>query len=307
MQSLNLFKALSDETRIRLLNILIHHELSVNELVSLLNMGQSRISRHLKILTDSQILECRRDGVWAFYSSIKNGPTQTFIDSVKYLFRNEETLRNDLVLAKKTAEERKQKGVRFFNDIAAEWDLLKQDILGQFDINKAILANIDNSDTAVDLGCGTGQLLSHLQEKAKKVIGVDSSSMMLEEAKKKFQASGTEADLRLGELEHLPLSNSEADLAVISMVLHHLDNPSSVISEVNRILAVGGKFIIADFDKHTNEAMRDMYGDRWLGFTTREIEQFLDSHGFRVEQTETHELKQSLKLNIYISVKTSDI
>ena len=63
------FKALSDETRLRLTYVLERYELSVNELVSILEMGQSRVSRHLKILTEAGLLSSRRDGLWVFYSS----------------------------------------------------------------------------------------------------------------------------------------------------------------------------------------------------------------------------------------------
>ena len=58
------FKALSDETRLRLVHILLHYELSVNELVSILDMGQSRVSRHLKILTEAGLLTSRRWTSW---------------------------------------------------------------------------------------------------------------------------------------------------------------------------------------------------------------------------------------------------
>ena len=69
------FKALSDETRLRLVHILLHYELSVNELVSILDMGQSRVSRHLKILTEAGLLTSRRDGLWVFLrnASLRRG------------------------------------------------------------------------------------------------------------------------------------------------------------------------------------------------------------------------------------------
>ncbi|MCQ2445222.1 MAG: metalloregulator ArsR/SmtB family transcription factor, partial [Mailhella sp.] len=61
METLRYLKALADETRLRLAVVLYHYELSVNELVALLGMGQSRISRHLKILTEAGLLRPRRD------------------------------------------------------------------------------------------------------------------------------------------------------------------------------------------------------------------------------------------------------
>ena len=89
------FKALADETRVRLINVLLHHELSVNEIVALMDMGQSRISRHLKVMTDSGILNCRRDGAWAFYSAVTEGDAGRFIEGVSRLFKSEAMLLNE--------------------------------------------------------------------------------------------------------------------------------------------------------------------------------------------------------------------
>ena len=62
------FKALSDETRIRLLKLLRQRELCVCELMQTLNMTQSRVSRNLGILKDAGLVKDRRDGLWVYYS-----------------------------------------------------------------------------------------------------------------------------------------------------------------------------------------------------------------------------------------------
>src|SRR6056297_3990432 len=96
MDSLKYFKALSDETRIRLVNIMLHHELKVGELVSVMEMGQSRISRHLKILADAGLVENVREGVWGFYHIARSGPGKRFIDAVRYLFEDDPAYENDV-------------------------------------------------------------------------------------------------------------------------------------------------------------------------------------------------------------------
>ncbi len=302
MKNINYFKSLSDETRLRLLNILVHFELSVNEIVAIMDMGQSRISRHLKIMSDAGIIECRRDGIWAFYSAISNGDGKLFIDGIKFLFKEEDELKTDLFTAKQIIADRSLISRKFFNDIAPEWNKLKHQIIGDFDLNSSILSYIDDCEMAVDLGCGTGEFLTKLKSRSKYTIGVDNSPNMLEEARKLFKNSNDYVNLRLGELEHLPLSDSEADLAVISMVLHHISNPYEVISEVARILKKGGSFIIADFDKHKNEEMRKTYGDRWLGFSLEEIEGFLGKN-FTLETYKKENVDQSLRLVIYKAIK----
>lgn len=303
MKSLTYFKSLADITRIRLLNILLHHELSVNEIVGLMGMGQSRISRHLKILTESGLLACRRDGVWAFYSTVSEGAAREFIEAVGYLFDDDPVFSSDLAQAARILEERKQTTTRFFNTIAPEWDLLKLTILGDFDLNAAICKTMGRCGIVADLGCGTGDLLLRLKESAGRAIGVDSSARMLDEARKRFSEGAGAVELRLGELEHLPLSDGEADGAVLSMALHHIDDPPSAVGEVARILKPGGRLIIAEFDKHGNEAMRKTYGDRWLGFSRPEVERFLSANGFVLENASSFPLQKSLSLCIYRAVR----
>ncbi len=299
------FKALSDATRIRLINSLLHHELSVNEIVALMKMGQSGISRHLKILMDAELLKCRRDGVWAFYSASDVDPARKFIDSIRYLFQHNPIFIEDLKKASQLIEDRKTRTIQFFDAVAADWDLIKQEVLGDFNLNQAILKHIDPCKTAVDLGCGTGELIADLKQKASKVIGVDSSAKMLEETRKRFLSENDPPDLRLGELEHLPLSDREAEYAVVSMVLHHVSSPDAAIAEIYRTLQPGGTFIIAELDKHDNEVMRKSYGDRWLGFHRHEIENFLKKNNFVLKAFQSYTLGQKLNLNIFKSKKIS--
>lgn len=303
MKSLNYFKALADETRIRLFNILLNNELSVNELVSLMDMGQSRISRHLRILTDSGLLQCRRDGIWAFYSVSKSAGEKEFAEALRSLFMDEPELTEDLNSVELLLNDRKKKSKQFFNRIASEWDDLQQQIMGDFDLNGAILKHIGSCNLAVDLGCGTGKLLNKLKGLAAVTVGVDSSPEMLEQARKLFSKENGNVKLRLGELEHLPIGDREADCAIISMALHHLSDPAKAVAEAARILNTKGKLIIAEFEKHQNEIMREKYGDRWLGFSKEEMESFLTGKGFALKVLESFPMNQSLKLNIYKSEK----
>ena len=306
MFCLTYFKALADETRVRLMHILLHHELSVNEIVALMDMGQSRISRHLKILTDSGMIECRRDGAWAFYSAVNTGAAAGFIHGIRPVFQTEARLAADLEKASDLVKHRGIQSRNFFNSIAGQWNALQRKVLGNFDLNRTILECIndhvndwtENGRVAVDLGCGTGELLLGLSKKAGFAVGIDSSRKMLDQAEKLLNPNASNVELRLGELEHLPVGNSEADLAVISMVMHHLPGPERVVAEVARILKKSGLFVIADFDKHTDESLREKYGDRWLGFSADTIRAILHSSGFEALNIKTFQLQQSIQLNI---------
>lgn len=302
MKSLNYFKALADNTRIRIFNVLLENELSVNELVELLDTGQSGISRHLKILNDSGLLSCRRSGIRAFYSASQDENTRLFGKTAKALFRDEPLLAQDLRGARRIIEERRLETRHFFNTIAHKWDSLRQEIMGDFDLNTAIIENLGTGEVVADLGCGTGELLSALCGQAETIIGVDSSPNMLELSRGRFNGSA-DVDLRLGELEHLPLRDMEADTAIISLALHHLSNPASAVEEAGRILKKDGVLIIAEFDRHENHDFQQNYGDRWPGFSESEISGWLSINGFTLSRTSRYTVRQGLTINVYKSKK----
>ncbi len=315
--ALTYFKALADETRLRLLHVLAHYELSVNELVSILQMGQSRISRHLKILTEANLLQWRRDGLWVFYTVPKEGPAQEFIKSMLLFVDANALMQNDVHLGARCIEERALRTRQFFNAIAEDWDMLNEEILGSFDLAQSVCAAVPSPcHLAVDLGCGTGSVLEKLLHKAQTVVGVDGSPRMLELARRRFATAsqntqspleGEDAriSLRIGELDHLPLRDGEADFACINLVLHHLSNPLFTLKEVQRILRPGGTVFIADFDKHTNEKMRENFGDRWLGFDQDTMQNFLHEAGLSLVNIQRTTLQKSLNLLLIVATKAS--
>ena len=128
---------------------------------------------------------------------------------------------------------------------------------------------------------------------------------MLEQARRRFSDQQS-IELRLGESEHLPLRDGEADVAIMNMVLHHLSQPEEGIREVNRVLKTGDRFIVVDFEKHEQEQMRKSYGDRWLGFESRRIRHWLGSSGFGSVDERGFELGRQLRLIIYTARKITN-
>lgn len=302
MKILSYFKALADETRIRLLNILIPYELNVGEIVAAMQMGQSRISRHLKVLTESSLLTSRRDGLWVFYKAADSEPAASFIAGLRELLSKETVLQSDLKRADIVVRARTSATKAFFDSIAPEWDQLCYEILGDLDISSKIIERLPNCRIALDLGCGPGELISSLLLKAEKVIGVDNSPKMLEQAAKNF-AQHNKVSLRIGEVEHLPLKEKEADCAVMSMVLHHLLHPKKALEETYRALSPEATFVIVDFKKHEAENMRKQHGDRWLGFQEQEIKTWLEESGFVVREKLCLPARQGLEVLMIKSIK----
>lgn len=303
MVTVKYFKALADETRLRLFRLLMNYEFNVNEIVSVMGMGQSRISRHLKILTDNGLLTSRRDGSYVYYNSVSSNELSDLIRFVDKSFAKYKEFPEDRVRSQDLIRERKNRMQRFFNDIAEKWDSLKQDVFGNFNLNHRIIEKVEKCGVAVDLGCGTGELLLLLASKADHLIGVDSSPNMLKQAKKKTASINSRVDLRLGEMEHLPIRDGKADLAVASMVLHHLVMPSAGIREIRRILKPGGRLLITDFEKHDIEMVREKCGDPWLGFEQEEIENWLSNDGFTMTGVDRFEVRHGLKINLFLAEK----
>ncbi len=74
------FKALSDETRLRILNLLLERECCVCEVMQALEISQTRASRNLNILYDAGFLKLRKDGLWSLYSIDQDTTGEYFSD-----------------------------------------------------------------------------------------------------------------------------------------------------------------------------------------------------------------------------------
>lgn len=295
------FKALSDDTRLRLVHVLSRYELSVNELVTLMEMGQSRVSRHLKVLAEAGLVTARRDGLWVFYAAVTESEGHAFLQAVTPFLTANMDMRADMDMAGRMLEDRALKTRQFFNAVADHWDSLNREVLGGFDLPAAVAALVPaDCFTAVDLGCGTGLVLESLRHRVRTLIGVDGSSRMLELARRRF-AEDAEVSLRMGELDHLPLRDDEADFVCLNLVLHHLSHPATTIEETRRVLRPGGLVLITDFDRHAQERMRTDYGDRWLGFDETTLRKLVEQAGFVVENMYRQPLEQQLGLHFLLA------
>lgn len=304
MQIIKQFKALSDLTRLRLLNILNRHELNVNEIVSIVGMIQSGVSRHLKILLESGLLVSRRDGSYIYYAASRSEEARPLIDLACNHAQGNPTFHQDLQGAEQSIVIRKNRSQRFFKTVAPQWDRLKKEVLGDFKLNDVLHRLVDGRQEIADLGCGTGELLSCLvKAHKKKLIGVDSSPEMLEQAKIRL-ASDRAIELRLGELEHLPMKDNEVDCVVMSMVLYHIVEPERSIREAYRVLKPGGVFILADFERHNKEAVKKIIGGAWMGFEMTQIQHWLKTAGFDLGSFDRHRVEKKLSINLYVSLKT---
>ena len=309
MEMIKQFKALSDPTRLRLLNILNETELNVNEIVSIVDMIQSGVSRHLKILLESGLLSSRKQGSFIYYSANQTNENQTLIEYVCSRARSEEICLLDLERARQSIVIRKNRSRRFFSTVAPQWDRLKKEVLGDLDLTRILRNKIHGASAVADLGCGTGEMLASLyrnrpKELDPRLIGVDSSPEMLEQARIRLPTADS-IDLRLGELENLPMRDREVDGVILSMVLFHIFEPQKAIAEVSRVLKPGGLFLLADFERHEHEEIKKIIGGAWLGFPKEKIESWLGDTDFEVLEIQSFQVEHGLCINLFTARKTN--
>lgn len=279
---LQIFKALSDPCRLRLVAILLRGEFTVQELTAIIKTGQSRISHHLKILTDAGLLNVKRQGTWSYY---RIDDTGGFFSSIRpFLVQELDRLperTTDLAALAVVFEQRRRRSLEFFDRHARQWDDLVQTLLPLPDYCGKLLALVPLGKRLLEIGVGTGALLMELVKSGAEVIGVDHSLAMLEEARRRVLQGGISGvELRLGEMAHLPVSDISIDCVVANMVLHHAADPQSVLLEIRRVLTPGGQLLIADLVRHEREAAREQLADQWLGFEAAELAGWLKEAGF---------------------------
>lgn len=308
---LKIFKALADETRLRLLGILAHGDFNVNELIDILEMGQSRISRHLKILAESGLVTSRREGNWVYYHLLPANGNLEFNDAVALAIKAATRLSSykaDLQHIESVMQRRRALSQKYFNKVGSDWERLQREMLNSDAYRDRALALLPaRRHAAADLGAGAGLLLPALLEKFDRIIAIDSSPNMLQIAADFLQqqkpARAGDCELRLGELEHLPIRDACVDAAIALMVLHHVPNPQDALAEAFRILRPGGILVVADLQQHDIVEMRDRYADLWLGFTAADLEKWLRAAGFAIQQHEVMQNGELLTVLLYQALK----
>ena len=278
---IELFKALADPCRLRLVAVLLRGEFTVQELTQILGMGQSRISRHLKILTEAGVLSVKRQGTWSYYRA---GEDNAFFGAIRPAFEREldrlPERRDDLSALTLALEARRKRSLEFFDRHARQWDSLSRTLLPVPRYLDRLLALVPTVAALLEIGVGTGTLLPDLAGRATQVIGVDHSPAMLEEARRRLAADGQGGvELRLGEMTHLPLADGGAGCVVANMVLHHAADPQAVLHEIFRVLQPEGILVLADLARHEREWAREQLADQWLGFEEYELQGWLQAAG----------------------------
>jgi ubiquinone/menaquinone biosynthesis C-methylase UbiE len=275
--------ALADSTRSRLLLVLERHECTVTELCTVLQLPQSTVSRHLKVLADEGLVGSRQEGTSRYYRMSRDRVDP----GAQRLWRivreqisasaaaDQDAHRLDSVLLR-----RRERSQTFFSGAAAEWDRLRGELFGRRSDLVGLIGLVDDRWTVGDLGCGTGQLTEAIAPFVERVVAIDSSEAMLGSAKKRL-AGARNVHLRRGELENLPVADGSLDAALLFLVLHYLPEPALAIAEAARVVRPGGRILVVDMMPHDHAEYRQTMGHVWQGFSEDTVTEW-----FAAEQLE---------------------
>ena len=280
-QAVEMLRAAAEPTRLRILALLVQEELAVLEISRVLGQSQPRVSRHLKLLADAGLVERFPDGAWVFYRPGSDEPTRALVDHALALISpGDATLRHDAERLKVVSAERAAQAADYFSRNAERWDEIRSLYTAESAVEAAILQAAGDGpfERLVDLGAGTGRMLTLLGGRARRSSGLDLSRQMLNIARGNVAQAGLAGcELRHGDIFDTRLADGAADLVVVHQVLHYLGEPAAAVAEAARLVAPGGRLIIVDFAPHSLEFLRAEHRHRRLGFFDDEMERWLAS------------------------------
>ena len=301
-QAAETFQALSDPSRLRIVQLLRRMELSVGELAQVLGQSQPRVSRHVKILIDAGLAERRKEGSWVFLNlgvPARVEPLFALLDRWAEQDGESPWTKADEARLSAVRADRAASAQRYFASHARDWDDLRSLHIAESEVEAAIGRALGDRPIGrlVDVGTGTGRMLELFGAGADSALGVDRSPEMLRLARVKLVEAGLSADLRQADMYALPLPSGSAETVIIHQVLHYAQQPGAAVAEAARLLVPGGRLLIVDFAPHEREELRARDAHQRLGFADETMLRYLDAAGLQgraVEHLQGGELTVTL-------------
>lgn len=274
-------EGLADPTRLRLLRLLEREELGPTELADVLQLPQSTVSRHLKILGDGAWLVNRRQGTANLYRL-----SDAIADGARKLWRLARaetdawaTVEGDERRLEARLRDRREDARRFFAGAAGEWDRVRAEAWGH-EFERAALEALPSPEwTIADLGCGTGAFTQALARSGAHVVGVDGSAAMLRVARR-VTRDLPNVELHEASLEALPIADGACDVALLVLVLSYVAELEPVLREAHRVLAPGGRLVAVDAFPYDDEPFRERLGQARPGIDLDVLTALLADVGF---------------------------
>jgi ArsR family transcriptional regulator len=245
LSAVSALRAAAEPTRLRLLALLARAELTVGEICEVVGQSQPRVSRHLKLLCDADLLDRFREQLWVYYRVPASGQARDTVSQLLALVdEHDDVLRRDRRRLEAVIAER---GRRAADELAGDRVLETSEA-----IDATVLEELASEPIGalLDIGTGSGHILKLLGGKATRAVGIDISSDALRRARTKvFSAGLSHCELQRGDMYDLPFAAPLFDTAVAERVLAEAERPILALAEICRTLKHGGRaIVIEDFD-----------------------------------------------------------
>jgi len=295
-------KAAGESSRFRILVLLSRGDLTVSDLTSILNQSQPRVSRHLKLLLEAGLIGRYQEGSWAFFRLSDNDVAREFaLGLVGRVDPADPLVLRDMERLEAVKRKNRERAAEYFSANAAQWDQLRALHVPDDAVEAALIKVVGKTpfQAMLDLGTGTGRLLEIFAPLYRRGVGLDMSREMLSVARANLDKAGVQhAQVRQGDIYAPPVDRDAYDLVTIHQVLHYLDNPGVAIAEAAKALRPAGRLVIVDFAPHDFEFLREEQAHVRLGFTDRQIADWMKEAGLEQEETVTFEPADSGGLTV---------
>lgn len=175
-------KAAGEPTRLRILALLGQGELTVNELVQVLDQSQPRVSRHLKLLAEAGLMERCQEGTWVFCRLVDRGANGALLRLLLDMVPStDKAMAGDNARLAKVRHARAESADKYFRANAADWNRIRSLYVPEEEVEAHLLKVLEGRDVAdfLDIGTGTGRMLEVFAGRVGHGVGIDANQDML--------------------------------------------------------------------------------------------------------------------------------
>lgn len=279
-------KVLADATRVRLLALLEHEELTVAELSSITRLAQPRVSTHLARLKEAGLVRDRRAGVSAYYRF-----DETVLDPAQRALWRALREGSDDPLLRQDAE--RIPGVLAARAADANWaDSVAGDMERHYSPGRTWEALARSAlpllapGHVLDIASGDGVLAELLAPHAREYICIDASPRVVNAASERLRRFAN-VQVREGDMHALPFADDHFDLVVLMHALTYSTQPAVAVAEAARVLRPGGRLLLCSLAEHLHRTAVEAYGHVNLGFADKDLRAFVQQAGLEIATSET--------------------
>jgi len=272
------FRLLSDSTRLRLLMLVDHEELSVAELSAITQLAQPRVSTHLAKLKEAGLVNDRREGVFVYYRMAGN-IADSSLKALWELLRNntkDPVIQQDIDRIPQVLCARSGKS-NWADSVAGDMERHYSPGRTWEATTRAMVQLLELGDV-LDVASGDGALAELLAPRANKIKCLDISKRVVDAGKKRVQ-NFANVSFELGDMHELPVGDNTFDTVLLMHALTYTNQAQKVFDEVYRVLRPGGRLLAVTLQKHAHKSAVDAYNHINLGFSEAQLRKFCTRSG----------------------------